>query len=120
MQLGDGKVMILDKTYGYAGGVDTPTVPGLIITRTLTFSDTMDVIRGYAQYADSAVAPTIYIFGSNDQRSWQSLGTSNRWFYNYMPGRPFRFFRIAVYMQMKPSEEYQQVEMEAINKYAKL
>lgn len=120
VQLGDGKVMILDKTYGYAGGVDTPTVPGLIITRTLTFSDTMDVIRGYTQYADSAIAPTMYIFGSNDQRSWQSLGTSNRWFYNYMPGRPYRFFRIAVYMQMKPSEEYQQVEMEAINKYAKL
>jgi len=120
VQLGDGKVMILDKTYGYAGGVDTPTVPGLIITRTLTFSDTMDVIRGYTQYADSAVAPTMYVFGSNDQRSWQSLGTSNRWFYNYMPGRPYRFFRIAVYMQMKPSEEYQQVEMEAINKYAKL
>jgi hypothetical protein len=118
MQLGDGTVMILDKPYDYSAEADA--LPGLIITRTLTFSDTMDIIRGYTQYADSAISPTLYIFGSNDQRTWQSLGTSNRWFYNYLPGRPFRFFRIAIHTQMKPSEEYQHLEVEVVNKYAKL
>lgn len=120
VQLGDGKVMIMDIPYNYAGGVDVPAIPGLIITRTLTFSDTMDVIRGYCQYGDSAQSPTLYIYGSNDQRTWRLLGKSSRWFYNYLPGTSYRFFRIAVYMQMKPSEEYQQLEVEYVNKYAKL
>ena len=119
VQLADGKVTILDKPYDY-NDAEATIVPGLIITRTLTFSDTMDVIKGYTQYADSAQAPMLYIFGSNDQRSWQALGTSSRWFYNYLPGRSFRFFRVAVYMKMLPSEEYQQLEVEVINKYAKL
>ena len=118
VQLGEGEVMILDKPYNY--DAEATATPGLIITRTLTFSDTMDVIRGYTQYADCGKNPMLYIFGSNDQRSWQSLGTSERWFYNYLPGRSFRFFRIAIYLQMKPSEEYQQLEVEVINKYAKL
>jgi hypothetical protein len=80
----------------------------------------MDVIRGYCQYADSELSPTLYIYGSNDQRSWRLLGSSARWFYNYLPGTSYRFFRIAVYTQMKPSEEYQQLEVEHVNKYAKL
>lgn len=120
MQLGDSTVMILDKPYDYAGGEEVAAIPGMIITRTLTFSDTMDVIRGYTQYGDSTLASTLFIYGSNDQRNWQALGTTSRWFYNYLPGKPFRFFRIAIYLQMKPSEEYQQLEVEVVNKYAKL
>lgn len=118
VQLSDGSVMVLDKPYGYAAA--SSATPGLIITRTLTFSDTMDVIRGYSQYADSDVGPVLYFFGSNDQRHWQPIGTSARMFQNYMPGRPFRFFRIAVYMQMRPSEEYQELLLEVVNKYGKL
>lgn len=119
VQDSDGKVMILDKPYGYESGAGSEK-PGLIITRTLTFSDTMDVLRGFLHYSDSEKAPTIFLYGSNDQRTWKPLGRTNRWFYNYLPGHPFRWFRLAVYMEMKPSEEYQQLELEIINKFAKL
>ncbi len=118
VQLGDGKVMILDKPYNYRS--TGANVPGLILTRELTFSDTMDVIRGYQHYADCAAAPMLWLFGSNDQRNWVALGNSNRWYNNYLPGRSFRFFRIAIYTQMKPSEEYQQLLLEIVNKYGKL
>lgn len=118
VQQGDGKVIILDKTYDYSNSVTT--VPGIIITRELTFSESMDVMRGFCHYSDSAEAPRLFIFGSNDQRTWIPVGNTNKWFHNYMPGKPFRFFRIAVYMQMKPSEEYQQLMVEFVNKYAKL
>lgn len=114
----DGSVIMLDKTYDYRQ--DGETIPGLIITRELTFSDTMDVIQGFTQYADSETAPVLFLFGSNDQRTWQPIGHSNRWFHNYLPGKPFRFFKVAVFMQMRPSEEYQQLQLEVVNKYAKL
>ena len=118
VQKSDGSVLILDKPYHYDDEADF--LPGLIITRTLTFSDTMDVIRGYTQYGDSTIGAELFFFGSNDQRTWQPLGTSARWFQNYMPGKPFRFFRIAIHLSMKPSEEYQQLQLDVVNKYAKL
>ena len=114
----DGKVMVLDKAYGYSASGDAK--PGLIITRTLTFSGLMDVIRGFRQYTDAAVMPTLYFFGSNDQRNWKEIGHTSRESYDYMPGKTFRFFRVAVYMEMKPSEEYQQLMVETVNKYVKI
>lgn len=119
IQKNDGTVLVLDKQYDYVGqGVQRQ--PGVVITRTLTFSDTMDVLRGFRQYTDSASMPTLYFFGSNDQRSWKLIGKTSREFYEYLPGHPFRFFRIAVSMSLLPSEVYQQLELEVINKYAKL
>ena len=112
-----GKVMILDRQYGYSGAIPHA---GLIITRTLTFSDTMDIIRGFRQLTDSAQMPLLFFYGSNDQRKWQMIGQTAREFYEYMPGHPFRFFRIAINTSMLPSEEYQQLELEIISKYAKL
>ena len=93
---------------------------GIIVTRTLTYSDTMDVLRGFRQYTDAATMPTLYFFGSNDQRTWKFIGTTNRSFYNYAPGHPVRFFRIAMLLSLKMSERYQQLALEIINKYAKL
>lgn len=117
VELSDGTVKILDKTYDYS---TDDSYPALIITRELTFSDTMDVIQGFKQYADCAVTPKIWLYGSNDQRTWQPIGQAQSWYRNYLPGRPYRFFRIAVYMEMKQSEEYQQLLLEVVNKYAKL
>lgn len=116
----DGAVLRMDRAYDYYGSTQQHFTPGVIVTRTLTFSDTMDVVRGFRQYCDSQVKPMMFFYGSNDQRSWVYIGRSNREFSNYMPGHPYRFFRVAMVLQMYPSEEYQQLELEIINKYAKL
>lgn len=94
---------------------------GIIVTRTLTFSDTQDVLRGFRQMTDSEKMPLLLFYGSNDQRTWNYIGRTDRAFHNYLPGHPFRFFRIAIYFsEMKTSEEYQELMLEIINKYAKL
>ena len=107
----------IDLPYDYDANV---TRQGIVITRTLTYSDTMDVIRGFRQYCECAQMPRLVFYGSDDQLSWQKIGLSERAFHNYMPGHPFRFFRIAIHLTMKMSERYQQLALEIINKYAKL
>lgn len=122
IQYDDGSVVCLDKPYEYIpeqGVTPTPT-KGLIVTRTLSFSDTMDVLRGFRQYTDAATIPLMFFYGSNDQRNWRYIGQTEREFYNYLPGHPYRFFRIGIFMNMYPSEEYQAMELEVVNKYAKL
>jgi hypothetical protein len=107
----------LDLPYDYDTQEGTD---GVVITRTLSFSDTMDVLRGFRQYCQCNNMPTLYFFGSNDQLSWQYIGHSARSFHNYIPGHPFRFFRVAIVMNMKMNEKYQSLALEMINKYAKL
>lgn len=117
IQRADGLVFCLNQAYDYKAGY---TTPGVVLTRTLTFSDTMDVLRGFRQYTDAATMPLVFFYGSNDQRTWNYIGRSSRSFSNYIPGHPYRFFRIGFFTNMYPSEEYQQMELEIINKYAKL
>lgn len=93
---------------------------GIVVTRSLSYSDTMDLIRGFRQLTNASHMPLLFFYGSNDQRSWQELGRSARAFHNYIPGHPFRFFRVAIVMQMLTAERYQELELEIINKYAKL
>ncbi len=113
----DGIVTRLDKPYDH----ESSTLHnGVIVTRTLSYSDTMDLIRGFRQMTDASHMPLLFFYGSNDQRTWQEIGRSARAFHNYIPGHPFRFFRVAIVMQMLTAERYQELELEVINKYAKL
>ena len=117
IQDASGVVTRLDKPYDH----ESSTLHnGVIVTRTLTYSDSMDLIRGFRQLTDASHMPLLFFYGSNDQRTWQEIGRSSRAFHNYMPGHPFRFFRVAIVMQMLTAERYQQLELEIINKYAKL
>ena len=118
IQFSTGKVVRLSTPYNYN---DANAHSGIIVTRTLTFSDTMDVLRGFRQMSDLNTMPTLFFYGSNNQRTWQLIGQTAREFHNYLPGHPFRFFRIAIYFTgIKTSEEYQELILEVVNKYAKL
>lgn len=120
-QYNSGNVVCLDKPYDYNPGNYATAHKGIIITRTLTYSDSMDVMRGFRQMSDLATMPTLFFYGSNNQRTWQLIGQTAQEFHNYLPGHPFRFFRIAIYFSsMYTSEEYQELILEIVNKYAKL
>jgi hypothetical protein len=117
----NGKVYVLDKPYHKMVNGNTPTTfNGAIITRILAFSETMDVIQGYQQLCNLATKPLIYIYGSNDQNTWKLIGYSNREFTNYLPGYPYRYFRIAMAITMTTEERYQSIVLDIVNKYAKL
>lgn len=116
-----GKVYILDKPYHkIVDGNALKTFNGAIITRTLAFSESMDIIQGFQQLCNLATKPLLYIYGSNDQNAWNLVGYSNRDFTNYLPGHPFRYFRVAMAITMTTEERYQELILDVINKYAKL
>lgn len=112
-----GTVLKLNTPYDYS---DQTLHTGVVVTRTMAWSDTMDVLRGFRQYTDAENMPMLYFFGSNDQRTWNYIGNSERSFHNYIPGHPYRFFRVAMYLRLHTSEKYQALALEIINKYAKL
>lgn len=115
-----GKVFVLDKPYPQESGVEATQYKGVIVTRTLVFSETQDVIQGFQQLCDCENMPLMYIYGSNDQKNWVNIGYSNRPYANYLPGHPYRYFRIAMYISMIDTERYQELILDVINKYTKL
>ena len=65
-------------------------------------------------------APVIFLYGSNDNLSWKYIGYSARIHSSYLPGHPFRFFRLALYLRMKQNEKYYSIILDIIEKYNKL
>lgn len=117
IQQHDGSVLALDQKYDYTS---TTLHSGLIITRTLSFDQTMLAITGFDQLADAAVPPTVFLFGSNDNRSWHYIGRSARHLAQRLPAHPFRFFRLALHLNMTQAEQYYQINLDVTTKYHKL
>lgn len=119
IQKSTGEVMHLDSNYNYG---DTTRVPGMVITRILSFSSLMQVIQGFQQLHNcpSANNPRLVIYGSNDGINWKYVGNSNRAHAPYLPGHPYRYFRIAVLVSMLPKESYSRLLLDVIEKYQKL
>ena len=94
----------------------------MFITRTLSFSSLMQVIQGFQQLHNcpSANNPRLFTYGSNDGINWKYIGNSNRAHAQYLPGHPFRYFRIAILVRMLPKESYSRLLLDVIGKYQKL
>lgn len=117
IQQRDGTVLVLDRKYDYT---DTTLHPGIIVTRTLTFQGVMDAITGFEQMSTAQQPATLFLFGSNDNRSWHYIGRSARAHASYLPSHAFRFFRLALYLQMSQGEQYMQTDLTYIEKFSKL
>ena len=117
IQLTNGTVICLDKNYDYTSST---AVKSLVITRSLSFSSVMQVIQGFQQIHDSGNPVLMIIYGSNDNRNWKYIGKSERSHAPYIPGHPFRYFRIALFMRMLPKESYSRLLLDVIEKYQKL
>jgi hypothetical protein len=117
LQRYDGSVMRLDKKYDYT---EPSKYDGLVVTRTLTFKGIMQAISGFAQLGNASTPALFVLFGSNDNRTWHYIGRSARDHANYLPGHSYRFFRIALYLQMSQGEAFFQTNLEITDKYAKL
>lgn len=115
----DGKLYVLNKPFEY-NVQNPPVTSGLIVSRTLSFAQTMQVIQAFQQINDCETVPVIFLYGSNDSINWQLLGKAQRNHAPYLPGYPYRFFRFAVYLKMKPHERYSSLILDVIEKYQKL
>lgn len=117
LQASNGMLWCLDKRYDY----DSPASEyAMVVTRSISFAATMQVIQAFQQLNDCGVVPTLYLHGSNDDITWQYVGHAQRNHAPYLPGHPFRFFRITLYIQMKTYEKYSSLILDVIEKYQKL
>lgn len=117
IQRTNGRVICLDKNYDYTSST---AVKSLAITRSLSFSSVMQVLQGFQQIHDSGNPVLMIIYGSNDNRNWKYIGKSERSHAPYIPGHPFRYFRIALFMRMNQKENYSKLLLDVIEKYQKL
>jgi len=117
LQKQDGSLLYLNKSYDYQ---NTKVTPAIIITRSLAYSHTMQVIQAFQQINDCDSVPMLGIFASNDDINWYYIGRAQRNHLPYIPGRPYRFFRIAIQMNMKQNEQYSKLVIDIIEKYQKL
>lgn len=117
LQQADGSVLVLDKKYDYT---DDSTHEGIVVTRTLSFEQAMLSITGFEQHTDNDNAPMVFLFGSNNNRTWHYIGRSNHMIENYLPSHPYRFFRVAIFANMTQGEKYFQINLDVTQKYEKL
>jgi len=112
-----GVLWHIDKSYDYTS---QHLEYALVITRGMSFAATMQVIQGFQQIHDCSEVPEIYLYGSNDDISWKYIGMAQRTHAPYLPGHPFRFFRVMLYLKMKTYEKYSSLMLDVIEKYQKL
>lgn len=117
VQMADGSLLCLDTYYDYT---DETPYPGIIVTRPLSFANTMQALQEYIQDHNSRQPQLIIIYGSNDLLTWHYIGRSQRNHAPYLPAHAFRYFRIALFTQLRISEEYSSVTIDIIEKYRKL
>lgn len=117
IQRSDGTVICLDRRYSFT---DEAPHNALIITRTLTFDQTMLAISGFDQQTSSKNQQTIFFYGSNDNRTWHYIGASSRRIGSYLPAHTYRYFRVAVALRLSQDESYSQTYLDITQKYQKL
>lgn len=117
LQQKDGKVIALDKKYDYT---DATLHDGLIVTRTLTFDQTMLSVTGFDHQTDARNVPLLFLFGSNDNRRWHYIGRKRSMLADYLSSHPYRFFRLAISLSLDASEKYFQTNLDITQKYEKL
>lgn len=116
-QSSGGSLWHLDKGYDYS---NNSTNAGLVVTRSISFATTMQVIQAFQQLNDCGVVPLLYLHGSNDDITWKFIGKVQRNHAPYLPGHPYRFFCISIYLKMMTWEKYSSLILDVIEKYEKL
>ena len=119
IQKANGTVICMDIPYNLL--YQNSTIhQGIVLTRTLKFSEVMNAVSAYCQENDMAQQPTLFFFGSNDNINWRYVGKTNRRKADYIPGHSYRYFRIAIaFENMTASEMYYETQLGITPKYKK-
>ena len=81
----------------------------------------MQVMRGFEHIHDLTTPPTLFVYGSNDNISWRRIGYTSRSLKAcYLPSYTCRFFRVALFLNMRNAERYSSLILDIVEKYSKL
>lgn len=116
--LKNGTTIRLDKKQDAADGNQSHY--GLIVTRPLKFEGVHKTVKAFDQSHSLATKPMMFIYGSNDLRKWHYIGKSNQQRFSYLPGSTWRYFRLALFLDMKTADRFYCTHLEVIEKYQKL
>lgn len=116
IQWADGSVYVLNENYNYD---DSTQHAGIVVTRTLTFDAIMSAITGFDNQSTGKFQ-VLMIFGSDDLSTWHYVGRSSLAHADYLPGHTYRYFRLALFVRMSASEQYNQTALSVTQKYVKL
>ena len=111
-------MIVLDSGYDYS---DETEYHGIIVTRTLKFDEenAPDAITGYIHSLTSGTVPVMWLYGSNDNQNWHYLGRLGGMKSSYMSSHSYRFFRLALYLNMKSMNQYFATRLEVIRRFNK-
>lgn len=125
IQLTDGSVFCLDRKYPYneddvEGNTIDGVMPTLLLTRALSFGDSMYFINDFAHNKIQQGKTIMFLFGSNDLRSWHYIGRTNQNHSYYQASLSYRYFRIALFSVMSPNDQYLSTSLNIKEKFPKL
>lgn len=116
--LKNGTTIRLDKKQDAAD--DNQSHYGVIVTRPLKFEGAHKTVKAFDQSHSLATKPMMFIYGSNDLRKWHYIGKSNQQRFSYLPGSTWRYFRLALFLDMKTADRFYCTHLEVVEKYQKL
>lgn len=114
-----GYVTCLDKRYPF-DDASVPAKDTLIVTRALSFGDAMYTINDVLHNKMVAASTYLFMFGSNDLKTWSYIGMTNQTHVHYLPSRAWRYYRFAIYNSMKPGEKYISTSFNVYEKFGKV
>lgn len=111
IQLGNGDVVRLDDVYDFSHS--NSQIQGLLYTRPVKFSTYQ--LKRLHQISVQGVfskAQELFVYASNDGRSWHLLGSTKSLRKGSMRGRPFKYYRFGVITSLAPNEHITSIKVE--------
>lgn len=114
----DGTLICLSEPYD---NKDMGAYSGLIVSRTLKSEGYRNAIREFIQDYDIAEArPMLMLWGSDDNRTWHYVGKSNARQMGRLPGRIYKYFRLAVQFEnLKRNDLYHGVILDIVERFVR-
>lgn len=116
----DGSIECLSVPYD---NMEEGSYSGVVVTRTLKTEGVRNAIREFFQDYDFGAdtdRPTLILWGSNDNRTWHYIGRSNARQMGRLPGRIYRYFRLAVQFDgMKRNDLYHGVQLDIVERFTR-
>lgn len=114
----DGTLICLSEPYD---NKDEGAYSGLIVSRTLKSEGYRNAIREFIQdYDIDEARPMLMLWGSDDNRTWHYIGKSNARQMGRLPGRIYKYFRLAVQFEnLKRNDLYHGVTLDIVERFVR-